>query len=662
MELLRDSLDERDTIAAVEVLKADVLIHLHRYQEASAAALGAVEAMSNTRSLLMLFKALLHEQGERAAVRALIDKHQQQQQNQPSLSTKPTTSTYTQKEDLARLILCTFVAQDCTELSVAQRDRATQCLLRQWMGQYAEAQLWQQNDLSTADEDPEGVGDEHKESEDDTHTHTMSYLEAVCNYMHLYLHHNMSYTPDTHPNRESNVQELFLSDTLPVVDNSVVCSSSSPVNVPVVAPVVPSDNVDFFTLLGYPDSVEGAQGSVTARTLSFTCTLAEVRQEILAVLEETVQLITCVEKAGLPAHTVGTTNDLKWLAHLAYNTATVLLKLRVTDKSEEGGQRWLLAARLFELSEHLVGVLCSVAAGTVQDSFDRASCFLIAAACRVDAEATAEHGLDGSNNADLFAPSSHSHLTGNATTIPSSNLVQARLDAQKADRLLQLQSDFDDPRANEMRCQALILEFSALCRFPDSKMCQSFVKDKQGDFLRLSIPQLQKCANTAKNARNVSVEVTRSLLNLALQRSMRDTSPDYALMGSVYRELIELSPSRRAALDKLEEFHQLATTVGHTAAASGRDNSINAVESPPSLAGFLPDDIDHIVSLAYNYGVALVDLDQMALAEKFLSRAISLLGFASAAVKGWLPKIQVPLFHPYIVLTITLSTSCTPLF
>jgi hypothetical protein len=51
--------------------------------------------------------------------------------------------------------------------------------------------------------------------------------------------------------------------------------------------------------------------------------------------------------------------------------------------------------------------------------------------------------------------------------------------------------------------------------------------------------------------------------------------------------------------------------------------------------------VDHIVSLAYNYGVTLLDLDQTALAERFLCRAMTLLTCASAAVKGWLPRIQV---------------------
>lgn len=60
--------------------------------------------------------------------------------------------------------------------------------------------------------------------------------------------------------------------------------------------------------------------------------------------------------------------------------------------------------------------------------------------------------------------------------------------------------------------------------------------------------------------------------------------------------------------------------------------------------GFHSDDIDRIVSLAYNYGVTLVDLEQVQLAEKFVSKAINLLHFASSAMKSWLPRMQVSFF------------------
>lgn len=52
--------------------------------------------------------------------------------------------------------------------------------------------------------------------------------------------------------------------------------------------------------------------------------------------------------------------------------------------------------------------------------------------------------------------------------------------------------------------------------------------------------------------------------------------------------------------------------------------------------------MDRIVSLSYNYGVTLMDLDQVALAERFVLKAVNLLRFAaSQSLKAWLPRIQV---------------------
>lgn len=56
---------------------------------------------------------------------------------------------------------------------------------------------------------------------------------------------------------------------------------------------------------------------------------------------------------------------------------------------------------------------------------------------------------------------------------------------------------------------------------------------------------------------------------------------------------------------------------------------------------FDTESMDRIVALAYNYGVTLVDLDQVILAEKFVSKAISLLRLASSELRLWLPRMEV---------------------
>jgi hypothetical protein len=315
--------------------------------------------------------------------------------------------------------------------------------------------------------------------------------------------------------------------------------------------------------------------------------------------------MSAVQKESLPLTSLGSLQDLSWLCNLAYNIGTLITKhpgsvshnsagmVSICDSVES--QRLVCAARLFEMAELLmekqhgipreptsvVDSSASPAAGKdspVAAAGDRALCLLVACSCRIDAEASCPtsataaatlpfaSGLDG-------APT--------ARSIPSNNLVQSRLDAQKAGRLLQCGVDFDDTRSQSLQSSALLLEFDALCRLGDSSLCAVFLQERQTDFLRLVPADLKRCADTARLQGKISADVIRTLLNIALQCLMRSAAHPYstvpvgtagggnaapgqgceyyALLGGVYRELIELSPTRRQALEKIEEFAQLAT-------------------------------------------------------------------------------------------------------
>ena len=75
---------------------------------------------------------------------------------------------------------------------------------------------------------------------------------------------------------------------------------------------------------------------------------------------------------------------------------------------------------------------------------------------------------------------------------------------------------------------------------------ERYLKDHSTCMLALSPLDLLKCADLAlcHEAAGRSEEVARGVLRLAVQRLMRNTSPSYALLGNVYRRLIELSPDK----------------------------------------------------------------------------------------------------------------------
>ena len=715
MRLLSDSLDEKEQFAVVSVLRADSLIHTGAYSEAAECSRSAVKAVHSTRTVLMHFKALLHASTEVTdAVQALVqllygstsetamDTVSSAEDNH--LTTTPSALTPTlQLENLSRIILCTYAAQESHHLPSAQRDAATQLLMREWMNHYTRGELWRHQENSTSE--AMEVVDTSSEFKDTTSEDTSSnktYLTVMCNYMHYYLQrrmtHSLSSTTIINATTSTTVgaiDTIALDEAIP--DRAAVDTAERTTSSP-TPPLVTSssanvaDSGDFFSLLGYPDSLQPLttlpsnthNGASSTQHLSFACTLDDIKHNLLSVLDEVAKLVTTLEKEAVPVAVLGEVNDLTWLAHLAYNIALVMLKMphlntNGATNTTDFVQQMVLTARLFELCEYFLSVKANTPIGaSTTDTYDRATCYLAACAARIDAEKhltnttnttsiTATHDTTSTAaNSNLLTPfTSHSnHNTSAATTsIPSNNLITARLNAQKAERLLTLHNDFQDTIADNMRCVALQQEFAVLCIMPDPKLCASFVKERAADFLKLSVSDLTQCARTAQQNNTISVDVTRTLLNLALQRGVRDICPDYSVLGAVYREMIELSPSRRAALEKVEEFTQMAMTLALARSNTTFDNNTTTADNNdthkpttsvtfagPSTTNtthittstaFLSEDIDHIVSLAFNYGVTLGDLDQPALAERFISKAITLLACASPAVKAWLPKMQV---------------------
>lgn len=100
------------------------------------------------------------------------------------------------------------------------------------------------------------------------------------------------------------------------------------------------------------------------------------------------------------------------------------------------------------------------------------------------------------------------------------------------------------------------------------------------------------------------------MLNYSLQICQRDSVPDYELMGMLFRKLIELSPSRRDALDRVRHFEQLATGQSYSDTISdGAEDGQAAVKK--KSCPFEPIDVDYVSSISFNYGLSLMDMGQV---------------------------------------------------
>ena len=102
----------------------------------------------------------------------------------------------------------------------------------------------------------------------------------------------------------------------------------------------------------------------------------------------------------------------------------------------------------------------------------------------------------------------------------------------------------------------------------------------------------------------------------AIQCAFRDTIPCYQTIGKYYSKLINLSAARQEALQKVEEFEQLFR----------KESNFDA---------------EDIYCMCYNWGITLIQLEQIVLAEKFISKALNLYHYTSQDFAIWNETIQV---------------------
>ena len=495
-------------------------------------------------------------------------------------------------------------------------------------------------------------------------------------------------SPATAPIRSDEVLPSHERATMDTSTTSAAVNDITHTAVTAVAACV-SSPCDLLTRQGYPDCIDfnaytssssSCSASASMTKYTFKCSMKLLSSEFLRYFEDLVSLIAAIEKEEREGDdpqqrgvsSLGEVDELVWVANLSWNIATLLTRQQDEDEAcipvlftvndccvptrlstdREREDCLLLVARLYELSHFLFERMEQ----QNSSSNDLTLCLLLSAAARIDADSYSrtttntiqlsgcstmtmmmsggmaalpsitKASSDGETPLSDYDPPSSSSISSSSSIVPSNNLLQARLSIHKANRQLKALSDFDDDESRHLRRSSLIFEFYILCRLRDTPKCRAFLLENRDDFLLLAPQDLLYCSKVSRRERGVSIEVTRTLLTLSLQASNMRPSPDYTMIGGIYRDLIELSPSRSSALEHVEEFEQLIC---------------NASSSTLQPVRFDVCDIDYIVSLSYNYGVTLIDLDQILLAERFVTKALHLISFASDALKGWLPKLQV---------------------
>lgn len=230
---------------------------------------------------------------------------------------------------------------------------------------------------------------------------------------------------------------------------------------------------------------------------------------------------------------------------------------------------------------------------------------------------------------------------------------------EKAQKLQHKLMDFADQEDQLLHNTSTILLLTCYSKDGDINYSEDFIKKNANDIKLLSIIDLKTCIDLISSSRNFSIEAVRLLIDFGINSSItkiqqernsifgtstssnKNLSSDsvtpnllesYYHLGWMYRNLIELAPSRKVAYDKVLEFENLIKDTY---------NYFNiTLPASPSIQIFNQEDIDQILALSYNYAITLIDLDQLQLAELFMKRALSLLNYSSENCKEYQPRLQ----------------------
>lgn len=124
----------------------------------------------------------------------------------------------------------------------------------------------------------------------------------------------------------------------------------------------------------------------------------------------------------------------------------------------------------------------------------------------------------------------------------ASNLSHLLLVEEKASLLMNELSQRGEAPL-ELNHVLLVLQLAMKCRVKSADV-DEFVDQHQEDFVSLSAEELLRCAEIAMAEGAMCVSVARKMLQFGIQVRMRISPPDYSLIGTLYRKLIYLSPSR----------------------------------------------------------------------------------------------------------------------
>ncbi len=322
-------------------------------------------------------------------------------------------------------------------------------------------------------------------------------------------------------------------------------------------------------------------------------------ERILSIFSNILAVIDGFKKQGMQLELLGSTLELGLFADICWNMAnlhcwhrnedSVVLQQVVTEYSDN------YDIELFEFAGRFYSMLNSA-----EDKINQACALL----------KSNKHCISDLNSAKR---------AGNATVATDDTRYdKVFLNFAKIEKLLQELKAEDTIDKREMIARltsSYIVShfFATYLRGTPKSMWEYVTGEKRHLLLSLDAEELSECINLVRDVTNSYYEVIKVLTNYAIQACTRDAAHDQSLLGRLYIDRIRLSESREAALSAIVEI----------------DQQLSRTES--NLFNY--DDIDSIVSMTYNNGVSLAELNNYAMAEEFLRMSVSIAAHSSEHMK-----------------------------
>jgi hypothetical protein len=496
------------------------------------------------------------------------------------------------EETLKRLSLCIGVC-NCAEINKVKKNKLTTLLLFQWIGYFAKNSCWELCVTDSKDDD-------------------LDFLKQCCSY----ITHFITDFTFLRIGAKTSFVEQFLSffDTRTLQHTGADTES--------LVPFRNSNKRKF----GSDEMSAVTDGDI------FDCLLTLT--ELFPILE--MVLINAAKKYDISI--LGDLSNLQWIweaiTHaggimITYGKRIFSVSVPVLENDSWRRELLLLGSRYLEESESIFPYFGQSNPSLINL---RVRYLLVAAAAKMDAcEISRRDEIIPSESADLSV--SLVSKTEKLDDITSSLEIGKRAASlvEMASKLLEKSLDFADEEEKELQNSAVILQFGCFSLIGDPINSENFILKTLPYLQSLKLENIHILYSIAESSKAFSLESLRLLLSNALKIAVSGNLPnidDMKYCGWICRRLIQISSSRKQALEKIQEFEQLLLRVS-------KQYIVSEV--------FDPEDIDETLALAYNYGVTLIDLNQLVLAEQFLLKSLSLVRFASDSYRLYLPRMEVNL-------------------